>query len=46
MEPIRDQWGFWVAYVTWPEPMYFEQLDTRTLTDIEKRVETSDYAIS
>ena len=43
-EPIRDLHGFWVAYVTWVEPMYFTQLDTTTLTKIERRVETSDYA--
>lgn len=44
IEPIRDLHGFWVAYVTWPEPMYFNQLDTRSIAQIERRVETSDYA--
>lgn len=39
MQPIRDVHGFWVAYQTWPEPMYFRQLDTRTEAAMQQRVE-------
>lgn len=39
MEPIRDEHGFWVCYQTWPEPMYFRQLDVSTTSAIERAVE-------
>lgn len=37
IEPIRDEHGFWVAYQTWPEPMYFRRLDTRTESQLAQR---------
>lgn len=44
IEPIRDLHGFWVAYVTWPDPLYFQQLDTRSVAEIGRKVDTTDYA--
>ena len=40
-EPIRDVHGFWTAYQTWPEPMYFRQLDTKTQRAMEQRKDES-----
>ena len=40
-QPIRDVHGFWTAYQTWPEPMYFRQLDTKTQRAMEQRSEDS-----
>jgi hypothetical protein len=44
MEPIRDEHGFWVCYQTWPEPLYFRQLDVKTTNAIERAVE--DHPVS
>lgn len=41
-QPIRDEHGFWVAYQTWPEPMYFRQLDTRSEQIMERRVQQTE----
>jgi len=40
-QPIRDVHGFWAAYQTWPEPMYFSQLDTRAEKAMDARVEAT-----
>jgi len=39
LEPIRDEHGFWACYQTWPEPMYFRQLDVSTETTMQRAVE-------
>ena len=41
-QPIRDEHGFWIAYQTWPEPMYFSELDTRTTGAIERRLSETE----
>lgn len=41
LEPIRDEHGFWVAYQTWPEPLYFSQLDTSTERTMQRAVEAN-----
>ena len=35
-EPIRDEHGFWVAYTTWPEPLYFRQLDATSQNAMQR----------
>lgn len=39
LQPIRDEHGFWITYQTWPEPLYFRQLDVSTTGAIERAVE-------
>jgi hypothetical protein len=41
LTPIRDEHGFWVAYQTWPEPLYFRKLDTQTERVMQSRVEAT-----
>jgi DNA helicase HerA-like ATPase len=41
MEPIRDEHGFWIVYQTWPDPLYFRQLDTKSVSAIESRADQS-----
>lgn len=45
-QPIRDEHGFWVAYQTWPEPLYFRKLDTRTEAIMQQHVESSTAALA
>lgn len=37
-EPIRDVHGFWLLYESWPNPLYFQQLDTKAESIAAKHV--------
>jgi hypothetical protein len=38
-QPIRDIHGFWVTNQTWPDPLYFRQLDARAEIDMADEAE-------